>query len=107
VTRVCVAGVGVIGSLFAGFLARVADVSALTRREEHALALNEGGLRVSGRADFTSRITASTRPGSSPAALARPRPIDAARSAAVDPSGTGRAEPSGSVTVISPGTGRG
>ena len=61
-TRVCVAGVGVIGSLFAGFLARVADVSALTRREEHALALNEGGLRVSGRADFTSRITASTRP---------------------------------------------
>ena len=34
--RVCVAGAGVIGSLFAAHLARVADVSALTRREEHA-----------------------------------------------------------------------
>ena len=65
-TRVCVAGVGVIGSLFAGFLARVADVSALTRREEHAAALNENGLRVSGRADFTSRVTAATRPGDLP-----------------------------------------
>jgi 2-dehydropantoate 2-reductase len=66
VTRVCVAGVGVIGNLFAGFLARVADVSALTRRAEHAAALNEGGLRVSGRADFTSRITAATRPDDLP-----------------------------------------
>ena len=38
-TRVCVAGAGVIGSLFAGHLARVAEVSVLTRREEHAQAL--------------------------------------------------------------------
>ena len=65
-TRVCVAGAGVIGSLFAGFLARVADVSALTRREEHARALNEQGLRVSGRADFTSRLTAATSPDALP-----------------------------------------
>jgi 2-dehydropantoate 2-reductase len=65
-TRVCVAGVGVIGSLFAGFLGRVADVSALTRREEHAAALNADGLRVSGRADFTSRVTAATTPGALP-----------------------------------------
>ena len=35
-TRVCVAGAGVIGSLFAAHLARVAEVSALVRREEHA-----------------------------------------------------------------------
>jgi 2-dehydropantoate 2-reductase len=62
VTRVCVAGAGVIGSLFAAFLARVAEVSALTRREEHAAALRERGLRVSGRADFTSAVAASTRP---------------------------------------------
>ena len=45
-TRVCVAGAGVIGSLFAAHLSRVAEVSALTRREEHASALREQGLRV-------------------------------------------------------------
>jgi 2-dehydropantoate 2-reductase len=64
--RVCVAGAGVIGSLFAGYLARVADVTVLTRREEHANALNEGGLRVSGRGDFTSRVTAATSPEALP-----------------------------------------
>jgi 2-dehydropantoate 2-reductase len=63
---VCVAGAGVIGSLFAGYLARVADVTVLTRREEHANALNEGGLRVSGRGDFTSRVTAATSPEALP-----------------------------------------
>jgi 2-dehydropantoate 2-reductase len=62
VARVCVAGAGVIGSLFAAHLARVADVSALTRREEHAAALRAQGLRVSGRADFTARLDAATRP---------------------------------------------
>ena len=48
-TNICVAGAGVIGSLFAGHLAQVADVSVLARRDEHARALNEDGLRVSGR----------------------------------------------------------
>jgi 2-dehydropantoate 2-reductase len=66
VNRVCIAGAGVIGSLFAGFLARVTDVTVLTRREEHARALNEDGLRVSGRADFTSRVTAATSPAALP-----------------------------------------
>jgi 2-dehydropantoate 2-reductase len=60
--RICVAGAGTIGSLFAAHLARVADVSVLTRREEHARALNEHGLRVSGRADFTAAVTAATDP---------------------------------------------
>ena len=64
--RVCVAGPGVIGSLFAAYLARVTEVSALTRREEHARALNEDGLRVSGRGDFTSRLTAATSPDALP-----------------------------------------
>jgi 2-dehydropantoate 2-reductase len=64
--RVCVAGAGVIGSLFAGYLARVVDVTVLTRREEHAAALNDGGLRVSGRGDFTSRVTAATSPDALP-----------------------------------------
>jgi 2-dehydropantoate 2-reductase len=62
VTRVCVAGAGTIGSLLAGYVARVADVSVLTRREEHARALNEHGLRISGRGDFTSHVRASTDP---------------------------------------------
>jgi 2-dehydropantoate 2-reductase len=65
-TRVCVAGAGVIGSLFAAHLARVADVSALVRREEHASALREHGLHVSGRADFTSRLDAATSPSELP-----------------------------------------
>ena len=34
----------------------------LCRREEHAAALNEGGLRVSGRHDFTAELTAATDP---------------------------------------------
>jgi 2-dehydropantoate 2-reductase len=68
VTRVCIAGAGVIGSLFAAHLARVADVSALTRREDHARALREQGLQVSGRADFHVSLDAATTPG----ALAEP-----------------------------------
>jgi 2-dehydropantoate 2-reductase len=59
VTRVAVVGAGVIGSLFAAHLARVADVSVLTRRGEHARALAEQGLRVTGRADFVARVQAS------------------------------------------------
>jgi 2-dehydropantoate 2-reductase len=58
-TRVCVVGAGVIGSLYAGHLARVAEVSALTRREEHAAALREHGLHVTGRDDFQVRIDAA------------------------------------------------
>ena len=65
-TRVCVAGAGVIGSLFAAHLARVADVSALTRREEHARALRDEGLRVSGRADFQVSLNAATTPDALP-----------------------------------------
>jgi 2-dehydropantoate 2-reductase len=62
VTNVVVAGAGTIGSLLAAFLGRVADVSVLVRREEHAAALNRDGLRVSGRADFTARVNAATDP---------------------------------------------
>jgi 2-dehydropantoate 2-reductase len=58
----------VIGSLYAAHLARVAEVSVLCRREEHARALNEAGLRVSGRHEFTSRLQASTEPAGLPEA---------------------------------------
>ncbi|HLY93873.1 MAG TPA: ketopantoate reductase family protein [Gaiellaceae bacterium] len=60
--KVVVAGAGTIGSLFAAHLARVADASVLVRREEHARALNDAGLRVSGHSDFTARVDAATDP---------------------------------------------
>ena len=66
IDRICIVGAGVIGSLFAGHLGRVAEVSVLCRREEHAAALNEHGLRVSGRSDFVTPVRASTDPAELP-----------------------------------------
>src|SRR5436309_15704585 len=60
--RICVVGAGSIGSLFAAHLATVTDVRVLTRRPEHAQALNEQGLQVTGRHDFTARVTAASDP---------------------------------------------
>jgi 2-dehydropantoate 2-reductase len=62
IRRVCVVGAGVIGSLLAAHLARVAEVVVLTRRKEHAEALNGEGLRVSGRGEFVAQVTASVDP---------------------------------------------
>jgi 2-dehydropantoate 2-reductase len=67
VTSVVVAGAGSIGSLLAAHLARVSDVTVLTRREEHAAALREHGLRVSGRGDFTAQPAATADPRALPA----------------------------------------
>ena len=61
--KVCIVGAGAIGSLFAAHLAKVAEVSVLTRRDDHARALNEEGLRVTGRHDFTARLMATTAAG--------------------------------------------
>ena len=66
IERVCVIGGGVIGSLFAGHLAQVVEVSVLTRRREHADALNARGLRVSGRSDLQAAVTAAADPGDLP-----------------------------------------
>jgi len=66
IRSVCVAGAGSIGSLLAAHLARVSAVSVLARREAHAQALNEQGLRVSGRADFTASVVAATDPDALP-----------------------------------------
>lgn len=57
--RVCVAGGGAIGSVLAAHLARITETWVLTRREEHARALAAHGLRVSGKADFTSHPQAT------------------------------------------------
>ena len=67
-TRVCVAGAGSIGSLLAAHLARVTDVSVLTRRADHAQALRRDGLRVSGRSEFVAHVTASDDPSALPPA---------------------------------------
>ncbi|MGH9727251.1 MAG: ketopantoate reductase family protein [Candidatus Acidiferrales bacterium] len=60
--RVCIIGCGAIGSLYAAHLARVADVHAFVRRPEHARALNEHGLRVSGNHEFTVKLRATANP---------------------------------------------
>jgi len=52
----------VIGSLFAGHLARVCEVSVLTRRREHADALNAEGLHVSGKSDLHVHVRATDDP---------------------------------------------
>ena len=62
IERVCVVGAGVIGSLYAGHLAAHCDVSVLTRRPEHAHALNNGGLRISGKSDLSARMFATADP---------------------------------------------
>ena len=66
IERVCVVGAGAIGSLFAGHLGRVVDVSILCRRDEHARALSETGLRVSGRAELHTAVRAAVSPDELP-----------------------------------------
>jgi len=59
--RTCIVGCGAIGSLYAAHLARVAEVWAFVRREDHALALNRDGLRVSGKHEFHVSLKATWR----------------------------------------------
>src|SRR6185437_3135280 len=53
--RVCVVGVGAIGSLLAAHLSRVCEMWVLTRRPQQAEQLNHEGLTVSGRHEFVGR----------------------------------------------------
>jgi 2-dehydropantoate 2-reductase len=57
--RVCVIGCGSIGSIYAAHLARVAEVWAFVRRPEHACAINERGIRVTGGHEFHARLRAT------------------------------------------------
>jgi 2-dehydropantoate 2-reductase len=59
IERVCVVGGGVIGSLYAAHLARVAETWVLTRRVAHAETLAAHGLRVTGKSDFTAQLHAT------------------------------------------------
>lgn len=64
--RVCIVGCGAIGSIYAAHLARVAEVWAFVRREEHARALNREGLQVSGGHEFHASLKATTHPAELP-----------------------------------------
>jgi 2-dehydropantoate 2-reductase len=64
--RVCIIGCGSIGSLYAAHLAKVAEVWAFVRRPEHARALNEQGLRVSGAHEFHVNLRAACDPAELP-----------------------------------------
>ncbi|MBL1141111.1 MAG: ketopantoate reductase family protein [Proteobacteria bacterium] len=60
--RVCIVGAGAIGSLLVGHLGSVIETTVLTRRDEHAKALNDEGLRVSGKSELHPKVIASTNP---------------------------------------------
>ncbi|HXY78207.1 MAG TPA: ketopantoate reductase family protein [Candidatus Acidoferrales bacterium] len=64
--KVCIIGCGAIGSLYAAHLARVAEVWALVRREDHAAELNRSGLHVTGTHNFVVPLKATTKPGDLP-----------------------------------------
>jgi 2-dehydropantoate 2-reductase len=60
--RICIVGCGAIGSLFAAHLAHrgEAEVWAFDVARAHVDAIREKGLRLSGEADFTARLQATT-----------------------------------------------
>ncbi|HMD08251.1 MAG TPA: 2-dehydropantoate 2-reductase [Candidatus Acidoferrum sp.] len=64
--RICIIGCGSIGSLYAAHLARVAEVWAFVRRPEHARALNENGLHVTGGREFHTHLRSTHDPAELP-----------------------------------------
>ncbi|HEY2460695.1 MAG TPA: ketopantoate reductase family protein [Candidatus Acidoferrum sp.] len=60
--KICIVGCGAIGSIFGAHLARLSDVEvhAYDVWKEHTQAINEKGLRISGAADFTARLHATS-----------------------------------------------
>lgn len=66
--RICVIGCGAVGSLFAAHLARQGDAElwAYDVSREHIEAIRERGLRLSGSAEFTVRLNATSDPRALP-----------------------------------------
>jgi 2-dehydropantoate 2-reductase len=66
--RICVLGCGAVGSLFAAHLARSGkhEIWAYDVWKEHVQAIRERGLRLSGAADFTARLNATSDPAEIP-----------------------------------------
>jgi 2-dehydropantoate 2-reductase len=65
--RVVVVGAGAIGSLYAAHLATQADIWVLTRRREHARALSDKGLSVSGKSSVDVSVHATSDSSELPA----------------------------------------
>lgn len=61
-TKICIVGCGAIGSIFGAHLARLPDVEvhAYDVWKEHTKAIRERGLRISGAAEFTARLHATS-----------------------------------------------
>jgi 2-dehydropantoate 2-reductase len=66
--KVCVIGCGAVGSIFAAHLAKAGEVEvwAYDVWKEHIDAINATGLRISGAADFTARLNATSDPAQLP-----------------------------------------
>jgi 2-dehydropantoate 2-reductase len=62
--RICIVGCGAVGSLFAAHLAKAGDaeVWAYDVWREHSEAIRKSGLRLSGAADFTAHLHATSDP---------------------------------------------
>ena len=60
--KVCIVGCGAVGSLFAAHLARAGEVQvwAYDLWKEHTETIQRNGLRLSGAADFTVRLNATS-----------------------------------------------
>lgn len=66
--KICIVGCGAIGSIFGAHLARLEgiEVHAYDVWKEHMRAINERGLRVSGAAEFSARLHATSDPRAIP-----------------------------------------
>src|SRR5690242_15880015 len=62
--KICIIGCGAVGSLFASHLARAGEVEVWTYDiwKEHIEAIRKNGLKLSGAAEFTARLNATTKP---------------------------------------------
>jgi 2-dehydropantoate 2-reductase len=67
-TRICIIGCGAVGSLFAAHLAQKGevDVWAYDVWKDHVDAMRQNGLRLSGAADFTAKLNATSDPAEIP-----------------------------------------
>ena len=62
--KICVVGCGAVGSLFAAHLAKAGEVEVFAYDvwKEHTDAIRKHGLRLSGAADFTAKLNATSDP---------------------------------------------
>jgi len=67
--RICIVGCGAVGSLFAAHLAKTgeAEVWAYDVWKDHVEVIRQQGLRLSGAAEFTARLNATSNPKEIPA----------------------------------------